>query len=440
MSRIALTDRGVKALKPSPEGKSYEVMDAVVPGLGVRVSLGGKRTFVLVRRFPGSDNPTRRAMGEYGALTLEQARTRARQWLELIQRGKDPAAEEAVQRAKEARKREVLISSVVEDFAREKLAGERKGQEVARDLRRDLVGPLGNIPITEVTRSEIRALVKAKAKYAPAQARNVLGATKRFFSWAVDEEVYGLEVSPCADLKALKIIGAKPKRERDLSDDEIFVFWRAARRLPQPYAAAYQILLLNGLRLNEVADSAKPEFDFQNRIWTIPPSRMKGRNDRARAHIVPLTQASLELLAALPEPKAGPFLVSTTGGRSPAWIGDKIKRRLDAAMLRSLRALARKRGQDHSQISLPHWVNHDLRRTVRTNLSKLRDARGARIDEDVKEALLAHAKPGLKGIYDRYEYLDEKQEALELWAKRICTIVRADLPPANVVVHLREVA
>ena len=43
---------------------------------------------------------------------------------------------------------------------------------------------------------------------------------------------------------------------------------------------------------------------------------------------------------------------------------------------------------------LPDWINHDIRRTVRTKFSALR------IPEEVREAVLAHARPGIKGHYD----------------------------------------
>lgn len=75
MARNRLTDRKLAALKP--DGKRYDVMDTDVPGFGVRVSVTGQRTFVLIARYPGSSNPTRRALGEYPALSLEQARERA---------------------------------------------------------------------------------------------------------------------------------------------------------------------------------------------------------------------------------------------------------------------------------------------------------------------------------------------------------------------------
>jgi Arm DNA-binding domain len=83
-----LTDRKVRSLKRDEKRGDklghYDIWDALVPGLGVRTSATGRRTFVLVARYPGSRNPTRRSLGVYGQLTLEQARKKARDWLELI--------------------------------------------------------------------------------------------------------------------------------------------------------------------------------------------------------------------------------------------------------------------------------------------------------------------------------------------------------------------
>jgi integrase len=432
MARKVLTDRALKSLKNAPNGKPCDLMDAVVPGLGIRILAGGRLTFVLIGRFPGSKNPTRRSLGEFGRLSVEDARKKARRWLELLQEGKDPSHFEAAQKAAEERKRENLVSNVAEDFIRTKVLSERKGPEVARDIRRDLIGPLGHIPITDVMRAQVRAIIKAKAQTAPAQARNLLGYAKRFFAWAVDEEVYGLSNSPCSDLMALKIIGAKPTRERDLSDEEVFAFWRATKRLSYPYREIYQMLLLNGLRLNEVADASKTEFDYRSRLWTIPKERMKARSDRARAHAVPLTQASLEILASLPTLTNGSYIFSLNGGKSPVWVGDKVKKKLDISMLRTLRSLARKRGENWREVKLAHFVNHDLRRTVRSKLSPLRNEKGIPISDEVKEAVLAHARPGVKGVYDKYDYLDEKQEALQLWAESLENIVRPSEMESNV--------
>ena len=67
-----LTDRTLQALKPAKAGKRYDVMDTDVRGFGVRVTDKGQRTFILIARYPGSTNPTRRALGEYPTLSLRK--------------------------------------------------------------------------------------------------------------------------------------------------------------------------------------------------------------------------------------------------------------------------------------------------------------------------------------------------------------------------------
>jgi integrase len=131
---------------------------------------------------------------------------------------------------------------------------------------------------------------------------------------------------------------------------------------------------------------------------------MKGKNGKARPHSVPLTADMLAILESLPRYNAGPFLFSMSGGERSVWIDHRIKRGLDTMMQQKLSAL-------------PEWVNHDLRRTVRSRLSELR------VSADTAEAILAHVKPGIRGVYDRYELLDEKRDALTLWAKRLRSIV-----------------
>ena len=91
-----LSDRLLKTLKP--DKKPYEEMDNQVRGLGIRVMPSGIKTFILFRRFPGSKNPVRRALGTYGDMTLAQAREKAREWNALVKKGIDPGIEEARQR------------------------------------------------------------------------------------------------------------------------------------------------------------------------------------------------------------------------------------------------------------------------------------------------------------------------------------------------------
>ena len=123
MARENLTDKRLKALKPAANGERYEVRDSIVPGLLVRVTETGKRTFMLQGRFPGSTQPTRRAIGEYGAITLETAREKARDWIGLVKKGVDPAIAEQEARQAELRKRANTFAAVSEDYLRERVVG-----------------------------------------------------------------------------------------------------------------------------------------------------------------------------------------------------------------------------------------------------------------------------------------------------------------------------
>ena len=204
--------------------------------------------------------------------------------------------------------------------------------------------------------------------------------------------------------------------------------------MPYPVGPAYQMLCLTALRLNEPVDASWVEFNMREKVWIIPAERMKGKDSgkkQARAHAVPLTAEIVELLGSLPRFKNGTFLFSTTGGRSPTWIGTRIKERLDNRMLLTLRALAKHRGEHPAEVTLPHFVNHDIRRTIRSHLSRLK------VTEEAREAVLAHARPGIKGTYDLYDYFDEKREALELWAARLREIVS---PLPDNVIKLRATA
>ena len=453
--RINLTDRKLKSLKAADRKRAdnhghYDTWDAVVPGLGVRTSSSGRKTFVLMTRYPGSSSPTRRALGVYGELTLEKARLKARDWLELIRKGINPATAEEEARQAELRQRANTFASVVEDYLRLEVIGhdptkprQRQAAEAERILRRIFVAIWGERPIASILRRDVLPVIesvrdngtaatlaaygkngKAERAPAPVQARNLLAYLKAFFNWAIERDTYGLESSPCEHLKATRIIGDRRAEDRTLNDAELFAFWRATARMGYPYGPAYRLLLLSGLRLNEVADATWSEFDLAKGIWTIPAARMKGKNSKARPHSVPLTADILAILAGLPRFKSGEYLFSVRRGEHPIYVSDRAKQRLDARMLRTLRALALRQGDDPAKVKLPSWVNHDLRRTLRSRLSELR------VNPDVAEAVLAHVKPGIRGVYDRYEHFDEKKQALELWATRLRSIVE---PQPNVV-------
>jgi hypothetical protein len=199
--RVTLTATKITGLKPAKKGQRYQVMDAMVPGFGVRVTETGSRTFILRTRYPGSDSPSRREIGKCDDIKLSDAREKARHWRQLVSKGIDPADEEERARYAEILKRQTTFAAVVEDFIRDKLPGERKGKDAEREIRRDLLPKWENLAITEITDRHISELIKTKARSgkgkAPSRkvgARNLLALVKRFFRWVIAQPEYAFEL------------------------------------------------------------------------------------------------------------------------------------------------------------------------------------------------------------------------------------------------------
>lgn len=121
---------------------------------------------------------------------------------------------------------------------------------------------------------------------------------------------------------------------------------------------------------------------------------------------MPLSDDALAIFASLPRFK-GDLIFTTTNGKTPINGLSKSKRRLDRLMLSSLKALARLSGENPAAVTLPDFINHDLRRVLRSNLSALD------IENHVAEMCLGHGRKGLQRVYDQHKYLPQQREALK---------------------------
>lgn len=428
--RVNLTDKALKALKPAPAGTDrYEIADGIVPG--------------LLARFPGKANPTRRTIGEYGAITLDDARRTARDWHEMLRRGVDPKIFMTEQRAKEQVRQENSFGYVVEEYLRTAVLGPdernpimRVGREIARNLRVEFVNDkwetgqkgagqasadrgkkrpgLDKRPITGITKQDILAVVDAAiARGSRTMAHNLLAHVRMLFNWAIDTGRFEIESSPCDRIKPKSVIGRKLKRKRVLDDDELRALWLASETVGYPYGPIFQLLLLTGLRKGEVSDAPRNEFNLAKKLWTIPKARMKMDND----HHVPLSDLACSILNELPVFDRAKFAFSTSLGEKPVNGFSKAKVILDRIMLAELKSFAVAEGRDPETVTLQPFVIHDLRRTVRTRLSALG------INRVVAELILAHTQKDLDAVYDQYAFLDERRQALERWASALQSIV-----------------
>ena len=328
--KIAMTDRTLKALKAAPAGKRATVWDAIMPGLAVRVTDKGKRSFVVVRRLPGAAQPTWATIGEYPLLTLAEAREKARQALGALAGGEHPKAQEAARRRAEQeaarRDRARAFGSIAELFIANHVSRTRTARAVEALIRRELIPALGEMPIGEIRRRDIIELIEAvvargvpqKGRRRPKSggryaARHAFAALSKLFNLAVSQDIEGLDANPVAGIKVADLLGAVEARDRMLNDDEMRAVWEAAGKMGYPFGPLLRMLVLTGQRLAEIAEARWSEIDLAAATLTLPAERMKGKV----THVVPLTRAVVAFFEALPRFAGGDYVLPTTAGRRP---------------------------------------------------------------------------------------------------------------------------
>ena len=174
----------------------------------------GVKAFVLVGRYPGSHNPTARALGKVGALTLEAARAQAREWLKQIGAGVDPA------HAAVKAEGDTLCAISQEYFTRE--GGRLRSVDNLRSSLDRLILPvLGAHPISTIRRSDVvRLLDKVQDERGPIAANRCLALIRRVMNW---------HATRSDDFHSPIVRGmARPRvaRDRVLTDDEIRAVWQ----------------------------------------------------------------------------------------------------------------------------------------------------------------------------------------------------------------------
>jgi integrase len=396
--RKTLTVKAIESLPAAEGGKRYDVLDAVVPGFGVRVMPTGRKSYFLLARFPGQKNPTRRTIAPVGRIELSQARETARGWLSELVAGVDPAkraAEQAFDVAQAASKSfEVVSSEFLEKHVRRQ--GLRSAKETERIINRELLPRWNERAFEDIRRSDVSALLDQIQERAPVQADRTLAVISKMCNWyAARSDEY---VSPI--VRGMRRSDAKSrKRVRILDSAEIRIFWEASSG-QGVFGAFVQFALLTGQRRAKVNGLRWADIDADG-VWYIPSED----GEKANAKTLKLPALALSVLDSMRQTSAGDFVFSENG-KAPINGFSKYKARLD----RSMEELAGK--------PVPHWVVHDLRRTAKSLMAK------CKVPRDISERVLGHAIPGVEGVYDQYDYFDEKADALKRLNAMIAEIIR----------------
>jgi integrase len=383
MPRKHFTARSINSWKPPSSGQ-VDYWDEDTPGFGLRLSAGGRRTWIVMYRL--GRRKVRLTLGTFPEMPLVDAKQEARNAISRVQKGKDPAAEKRAERDAESFGQ--LAYAYLEKYAKVRKKSWKTDDEV---LKRDVLPRWKHRPAKDITRRDVRDLLDVILKRgAPIMANRTFEILRRLFNWAITEDY--LTSSPCTKLpKPSK----ERRRDRVLNDDEIRAVWKAIEVEKPLVVGIFKLRLITAQRGGEVMSMAWGDVDEGEGWWTIPAERAKN----GLSHRVPLTDLASAVLDE----------VKRFGNGSP-WVFPSQRRGRHLEQM----VQAAYRIRDRSGVD---FVPHDLRRTAASCMT------GMGISRLTVSKILNHAERGVTATYDRHSYDPEKRQALEAWALRLKEVV-----------------
>ena len=412
---MALTDAKLRNLKRTD--KPFQASDG--GGLFVEVMPGGAMPWRLRYRLYGKQEKV--TLGDYPAYSLADAR----QWREdctaLVERGVSPMAlkrgdaipdgvavavkERAqkfiedwciyVRKKLEAKEAEARAASTVKAFADRWFSevaepNNSEPRNIWRILDKDVIPGMGEKQIADVTADDVLAITdKIKARGADQMALATRNVLKRLFAYAIARGL--TKFNPAAAVEAKYIATAK-SRDVALSSDEVGRLLRSIYQSSMKRAnkLALHLLILCMVRKSELIEARWDEVDFDEAVWSIPGERMK----KDRPHVVPLSKQALAMFEELKGLSSGSDFIFP----SRSSLNKPIAHSTLNVAVRTL------------DLDVRDFVLHDFRRTASTLLHE------AGFNSDWIEKCLAHETKGIRGVYNRAEYIGHRREMLQWWA------------------------
>ena len=387
-------------------------------GLRVECSKTGKKRFIYrYRRKNGK--LVEMTLGYFPQLQLAEARLRLQELKKIRELGLCPKTEQEKQKHNELKQQELqlkqssfTIKAMIDLYLNEyiqdrytndgkliKGARKPKGQdEVRRTLYTDVVQSLGEKPAIEVTRKNIIDLINVILnRGANVQAGNVLRELNAAYEYAIGTGKIDTDFSNPAvlvknSLRMAKVKLSAKKGTRVLSELELkkFLDWLPNCKLPDKAKQIFLLTLYTGCRTGEWCNAKWEDINFDKKTFHIKQTKSGTKR------YIQLTDYAINLLSSIKENCTTDFIFVSN------YTGKPLSQKKLTEYTWCLR-------RDKQMLDIPHWTPHDLRRTVRTGLSRLE------CTNVVVEAILGHSRKGIEGTYDLYSYDKQCLEWLKKW-------------------------
>lgn len=397
---IPLNDKRIKAMKP--KAKRYLIADG--GGLVLEVMTSGAKIWRYRYSLHGKQQPLV-TIGEYPSISLQDARDRARKYGETVSSGTSPIA--AAKKDRGVVQSHDSVRSFGDLWFAAEIADKSKSYSTVtrRALDKGVYPAIGNKPLADVSAGDVLAICdKIKGRGAPQMALLTRNVIKRMYEYAIARQV--VTINPAQQLVA-RFIATPQSRTRVLSPDEIGRVMRTvyASDMSRVYKLALHLLIITMVRKSELIEAEWSEFDLEAGIWRIPAERMK----KDIEHWVYLSAQAVEMLRELQ------MLTHSQRFLFPMRRGYEDRPIAKSTLNQAVRAM---------KTDVQHFVIHDFRRTASTHLHEMG------MSSDAIEKALAHSIKGIKGVYNRAEYAEERSKILQLWA----SFVEAQINDGNKVI------
>jgi integrase len=432
MPKLQLTDKLVVSAKAAP-GERLELWDLRTPGLCLRVTERGLKTFVLRYRASDGSQP-RFKLGRFPHMSLRSARIEAGRIRGEVEDGRDPAASR--RRAKVAADAQLTFEQLYDQYVQASRAGEwkpkgKRKREVTiayeeRLARRHVIPNLGQMILGDINRKTVKDMLRSMVgKGIGAQTNRCQALVRQVFAYGISEDL--VQINPATGFAPF---ADQQPRTRTWATDELTELWRVLNTegsltdrqgrqcfVGRQLRIAVMLCALLLQRRSEIAGMQIAEINFDDAVWTIPAHRMKG----GRPHSVPLPPRSMALI----EEAIG--LAKKVGGADVKSVFPNAR---DADSSVDPMSLSRALARLSATAGIEGATLHDLRRTGATALTSERLG----VSPFIRSKVLGHVTDAGGGAavsmvhYDTNEYLSERRKALEAWERRLMEIVDAPDP------------
>ncbi|MEW8063341.1 MAG: tyrosine-type recombinase/integrase [Candidatus Thiodiazotropha endolucinida] len=421
-----LSSRTVEVMKP---GDKIKADTGENTGLRVKCGATGVKTFFYRYTSPITSKLVQVKIGHFPETSLAEARLKLHELKQIRRQGRCPRTEarEQQQQEKEQEKArvepveklftvkdlvELYLTQYIEDRKSPNgriIAGARKpkGQsETRRTLYGDAIPKLGEMPANAVTRKAVVDMIMAIVQRgANVQAGNVLRELSAAYEFAIglgyfSDEFANPAILAKSSLRQAKVKLTHQRGKRVLSDTELATLlkWLPGSDYTATQKNVLRFTLWTGCRTGEVCNAAWKDIDLKKRTFHIRESKTEVER------YVQLPSQAVEFLKTL----------RLTTGDYPF---PSQKTRLPIQQ-KQLTEQAWRMRVSNKMVDLPAWTPHDLRRSVRTGLSRLQ------CTNEVAEAVLGHSRKGIEGTYDLHRYEAECKQWLQKWADHLDTLIR----------------